>query len=321
MTRSLLGFFIGFSLIGFSQAGDIPKLERQLETELLELQLVQSQLDSLRIDLNNYSREIEQEKNLGRLEEKKIRDWFEEINSISRNINLLEKKSQVLQRKILQSRTSLDRSYSAAVDSLQKLSRQTSDQRKQTEINEQILDYTAKRISVLPGFNSFSFDPQKINSISLQQTRDSLEYAIYLEYLTNARKEVQTLIQSVEVTRKELDDLWWLQQRSNRFLEELDENRQLALFSQSSGGDNTPQATFEAGELSERGKISIQTQAQSLFNLLNQLPGETSNYSLSSPLDSARVYLTLDDYRKALQDAEKFLKNYQKLLEHKINSR
>jgi hypothetical protein len=95
----------------------------------------------------------------------------------------------------------------------------------------------------------------------------------------------------------------------------------MTLFSQSSSGDRTSQATYGSSELSERGKISIQTQAQSLFNLLNQLPGETSNYSWSTPLDSARVYLTLDDYRKALQDAEKFLKNYQKLLEHKINSR
>jgi len=321
MTRSLLGFFICLSLISFSRAADIPKLERQLETELLELQLVESQLDSLRIDLDNYSREIEKEKNLGMVEEKKIRAWFEEINGISRDINLLEKKSQALQREILQSRTSLDRSYSAAVDSLQELSRQTSDQRKLAEINEQILDYTTKRISVLPAFSAFSFDPQKINSISLQQTRDSLEYTIYLEYLTNARKEVQTILQSVEVTRKELDDLWWLQQRSDRFLEELDENRPLALFSQSSGGDRTSQATYGSGELSESGKISVQTQAQSLFNLLNQLPGETSNYSWSTPLDSTRVYLTLDDYRKALQDAEKFLKNYEKLLEHKINSR
>jgi hypothetical protein len=321
MTRSSIGFIFFIFLISLSMANDAPILEQQLETELHELSLVQKQLDSLKINLENYSQEIESEKNKGSVEEKKIQAWFEEINSISQDINRLEKKSQTLQQKILQSRTELDRYYSVAIDSLQELSQQSSDQKRLAEVNEQILDYTAKRMSVLPAFSTFTFDPQKINSISLKQTRDSLEYAIYLDYLTNARKEVQTILQSIEVTREELDDLWWLQQRSDRFLEELEENRPMALFSQTTSGDKTPQSTFGSSELSERGNISLQTQAQSLFNLLNQLPGETSNYSWSVPLDSSRVYLTLDDYRKALQDAEKFLKNYKKLLDHKINSK
>ncbi|OGB67589.1 MAG: hypothetical protein A2Y94_08065 [Caldithrix sp. RBG_13_44_9] len=319
MTRGFISFIIFILTISLSLAGNISQVEKQLETEIFEHSLLQKKLDSLRITLERYARQIESEKKLGTVEEKKIRGWFEEINGISREINLLEKKSQTLQQKILQTRTRLDTYYSEAIDSLQELSRQTSEQQKLVEINELILDYTAKRISVLPAFTAFSFDPQKITGISLRETRDSLEYAIYLDYLTNARKEVKTILHSIEITRKELDDLLWLQQRSNRFLEELDENRPMALFSQTSSSDRTAQPTFGSNELSEGEKISMQTQTQSLFNLLNQLPGETSNYSWTAPLDSGRVYLTLEDYRKTLQDAEKFLKNYQKLLDHKIN--
>jgi hypothetical protein len=321
MTRISGSIIIVIFMINLSLTGNIPQLEKQLEMEIFGLSQVQKKLDSLRANLESYSRQIEMEKSQGAINEKKISGWFEKINQISQDINVQEKNSQNLQQKIFRSRTELDKYYAIAVDSLQEISKQTSDQQKLAEINEQIMNITEKRIAVLPAFKALSFDPQKISGISLQQTRDSVELAIYLDYLTNARQEVQTTLRSIETTRQELDELLWLQRRSNHFLEELDENRTLAFFSQTVDGGSTPQNTYTANDLSEGSQISIQTQAQSLFNLLSQLPGETSKFSWAAPLDSGMVFLTLKDYRNALKDAEKYLKNYQKVLDHKINSK
>jgi chromosome segregation ATPase len=316
---SSIVIFIG--MITLSLAGNIPQLEKQLEREIFELSQVQKKLDSLQVKLDSYSRQIEMEKSQGTVNEKKIRSWFEMINHLSQDINIQEKKSRTIQQKIFSTRTELDKHYTIAIDSLQELSRLTSDQQQQAELNAQIIEITEKRITVLPVFKAFSFDPQKISEMSLQETSDSLEFAIYLDYLTNARKEVQGTLRSIEITRKEIDDLLWLQQRSNHFLEELDENRPLAFFSQTVETGSTPQNTYTTTDLSDGSQISIQTQAQSLFNLLSQLPGETPNFSWVAPLDSGRVFLTLKDYRNALKNAEKSLKNYQKVLDHKINAK
>ncbi len=303
-------------------AQKISQLENLLAAQTAELVHVQKDLDSLKIKLDNYAKKIEQEKTRGAVSEKKISAWFEEINHLTRQINAQEKTANNLKKEIKQTQNQLDGLYSAAIDSLQKISEKTKDPQKFAEINSHIIDYTHKRIALLPVFTSFSFDPEKIAHLSLQQTKDSMEYAIYLEYLQNARKEVNSVLITIQNSRKEIDELLWLQERSNRFVEQIEQNRPITFFTPSAGAAQTDPQTYAGRETTTDQAVFIQAQAQALSNLMNQLPGgELSGFPDFKTVEAGQNFFSLKDYQKFLQNAEKLLINYEKLLEQKIESK
>lgn len=303
-------------------AQKISRLENLLVVQTAELVRIQKNLDSLKIDLDNYAKKIEQEKTRGAVSEKKISAWFEEINRLTRQINAQEKKANHLKKEIKRTQDQLDGLYSAAIDSLQKISEKTKDSQKFAELNDFIIDYTHKRMALLPAFTSFSFDPEKIAHLSLQQAKDSMEYAIYLEYLQNARKEVNSVLSSIQNSSKEIDELLWLQERSNRFVEQIEQNRPITFFTPSAGAAQTDPQTYGGRETTTDQNLFIQAQAQALSNLINQLPGgEFSGFPDFKTVEAGQSFLSLKDYRKFLQNAEKLLKNYEKLLAQKIESK
>ena len=303
-------------------AQKISRLEHLLTTQTAELVRVQKVMDSLKIELDNDTKKIEQEKNRGAVSEKKISTWFEEIHHLTHLIKTHEKMANDLKKEIKQTQNQLDRLYSAAIDSLQKISEKTKDSQKFAELNGHIIDYTHKRIALLPAFTSFSFDPEKIAHLSLQQATDSIEYAIYLEYLQNARKEVSSVLSSIQNSRKEIDELLWLQERSNRFVEQIEQNRPITFFTPSVGAAQTDPQTYVGRETTTDQAVFIQAQAQALYNLINQLlGGELSGFRDFKTVEAGQNFVSLKNYQKFLQNAEKLLKNYEKLLAQKIESK
>ena len=294
-------------------------LEQILTRQTEEYRQISHQLDSLQLALNKYSRYIEQEKQRKRKNSTAMADWYDQVSRLSQLISERQGVLRNLRKEILKTRSALDTYYSIKIDSLQKVLDSTPSPTAQKTIDKSILNYSEKRISLLPPFKAFTFDPQKVSQIDLDPSADSLEQAIYLDYLNYARREVSEVLGMIEKTGKELREMAILQKRSERFLEEIGDDRPLPLFTVSTSGQ-TSELTFDPTRIFTAQDISLSNQAQSLFHLFDLLKVDYREkfYDWVSPQDSGIVHLSMNEYLQKLNDAQKLLKNYLKTIDQKM---
>ncbi|MBN2364713.1 MAG: hypothetical protein EH225_01010 [Calditrichaeota bacterium] len=305
----------------FLFAQTLNELENEFSTISVLMQVTAAEKDSLTKELARLSDKIEQEKNRKNTENHQLRQWFEHVNALSKSLEQAEKKLSSLQIQIHKIRNELDRSYADILDSLENELVKAGRGEEKEEIEKEILIYTEKRISLLPRFRPFSFRPDKVLEIDPHQAEDSLEYWMFASYLNNARKELGTILESIRNTREELEDMVYLQERSKRFLEDIDHQYNFSL----SLSPPEPAPTYNAplGGEPRVENYSLEAQAQSLMDIMNQLTPEyqeQSSYPFILPLDSERVYISMNDYLRALKNSEQLLNNYIKIIDKKLSS-
>ncbi|NIW00064.1 hypothetical protein GWN26_13455, partial [Candidatus Saccharibacteria bacterium] len=87
------------------------------------------------------------------------------------------------------------------IDSLQALVNSKEFQGDEALLQTRILQLSEKRLLVSPIVKKLFFDPGKILQIHPEQYTDSLEAAIYSDYLTNALAEIDTQLNRVRSSR------------------------------------------------------------------------------------------------------------------------
>jgi len=155
-----------------------------------------------------------------------------------------------------------------------------------------------------------------VAQIDLKNVNDSLEESIYRDYLNNARAEITQILQNMTNIRHEIEEIIYLRERSNRFLEDMDENRPLMIASQS-----ISERSSVFGAINQRDALVNLPPAESLINMLEQFRPEfypEQNFSWTSPVDSGKVIMTLEEYKDILESAEDILENYLQLLDQKV---
>jgi hypothetical protein len=292
------------------------ELELLLERQNQILIEAEFQLDSLEQTLKNLENQLETEKQESEITQKSSAEWFQKLKQLSLTINEQKDLIHQLKEELNITKSALENSYRTSIDSLHQILTKTADVKTQEEIEQQIYILSERRLILFPAFKSFSFDPKTVATVNLQNANDSLEKAIYKDYLDNARTEITLMLQEMKNMRREIEEIIYLRERGNRFLEDLEDNRPLLVSSQSLSERSAVFGTPPQG-----GILENLPSAESLLNMLepfklNNYPDQ--NYSWTSPLDSEKVILTLDEYKEMLDSAEDILQRYLRFIDSKI---
>ena len=315
-----------FSLQAVTIAQTVPELEKNMSLLQREWIEVKGELDSLTVIYDDQTGIVDKEKKRTKPDKDKIAKLMSQALTVSDQLDSKREQLSNLDANINVIKKQLDKRYSHQIDSLQTLINSKKFTGNKENLESQILKLSEKRLLVSPTVKRLSFDPQRILQIQPNQYKDSLETAIYSDYLNNALKEIDTHLNEVKNTRKEFEEIITLQEKTSSFLEDVAEDQSEGIFlaaenqaqlsSQTSQFDPT-----NGGEFSSRDKGILYGQFQSYLAILQQLNRNNQiqqQYSWHSPVDSSSVTLTMKEYLQLLNDVEKELSSYKKIVQNKL---
>ena len=277
-------------------------------------------IDSLLQVLENRSNLIKTEKNLPKPDNSKIVKLMAGSVTISNTLDNHQNILSQLEKTLEEIKQKLNIYYSRKIDSLNKLKIFKSSTNDVINFDNQIIELTKKKILVAPKINLLSFIPEKILEIDLNKTKDSVQKKIYLEYITNAYNEVNSLIEQVTETSKEVAQIITLQKKAKKLLDDTEFDKPLKTFSISQ--NEIKYTDKDALSPSER-FVEIGKQEQSYLSLNNQLnfiQSVNRNISADVAISATNERLRFDEYYKLLIVLKENLTDYRTILLHKLNS-
>ena len=303
---------------------DLEKNYFQLEKNLKKERVI---LDSLKVVLNEKANEIDTEKSKKDADKDKIVQLMSVSITVSNKYDAQQKKVAQLQSRYESAKRELDKKYTSIIDSLKVLQNSGEYKGDMDELNSRILTYTETKLAIAPKISLLSFDPSKLLKVDPYKSRDSLEKAIYSEYLQDALSEVDYHLKNINEQHSEINQMLELEKKTEKFLKETEFQR--GIRTQSSGKSETnvgaapsdiDNAVFE-GVKDRNNAENITEQFRSYTLLLNQL-----NLSVSDGLpvtdklewDAASERLSLKEYKNLLEELRKKLQEYKLVLGNKI---
>ncbi len=317
-------YFLIFLVYVPASAQGLQKLESGQTALTLELQTENRRVDSLRAVTENFSSQIEAEKSRENPSQKRLRQLMADALTVSQDLERHQQKAGELEKRLGQVNRELDAKYTAVLDSLQKLSNLKQYSGNRTDLDKQILEYAEKRLAISPQITGLSFDPKKIQQIDLSAAKDSLEHAIFADYLHHAQRDIDSHLEKIGKLRQEIEDVKMLREKTSDFLEEIESERDFGLLAQTNqtAGDKTFPTSNNVFTQNEQGRnLAAGSQDQSFFMLMQQINQLDSRHELSqwiSPLDSSNVTLSFDDYIQLLKQAEKLLRQQRQIVSEKL---
>lgn len=302
-------------------AQSLTEWETRYNAALTAYQQQRQKLDSLRSALDQQVAGIDQEKSAARPDRNRLSRMMSGALAISRSLKRQQQTLDSLENEIEKLRNTLYVRYSARIDSLKNLEQQSSGTQ-QSELQRQILSYMGKKLLMSPHVQTLSIDPAKVLALKVSTPKDSLEQAIYQDFLRRALREVNARLQSINRTRQEVATLVRLEKKSRQFLEEIGSETNPAVLSSSL---NRAQSENRAVFLSNNAEVAA-TQRASLETLSLLLKQLTVLRMQESPSPNLRAFsaearqLTLEDYARLLSDVETELKQYRQIVEDKLEA-
>jgi hypothetical protein len=328
MTLRLKSFFFVLALFLLTIQNALPQsltdLEKNYYTTEKNLKKEKIVLDSLKLVLNAKGNEIDIEKNKKNADKDKIVELMSALITVSNKYDAQQKKVVQLQTKFESSKIELDKEYSAIIDSLKTLQSSGEFRGDMNKLNSDILYYTETKLAIGPKISLLSFDPSKLLKIDPNKSRDSLEKAIYMEYLQDALSEVDYHLKNINEQHSEINQMLALEKKTEKFLKETEFQKGIRTQSSNRSGTNSESLTDEAtfGGVNNRDNaVKITEQFRVYTLLLNQL-----NVSIAEDLSatdklewgSEGERLSLKEYRNLLEELRKKLQDYKLVLGNKI---
>jgi hypothetical protein len=331
MTLKLKSFFFVLVLFllmsrnAFPQnLADIEKNYFQLEKNLKKEKVI---LDSLKLVLNEKANEIDAEKSKKDADKDKIVGLMSALITVSNKYDAQQKKVAQLQTKYESAKRELDKKYTSIIDSLKALQNSGEFRGDMDELDSEILNCTETKLAIAPKISLLSFDPSKLLKVDPYKSKDSLEKAIYREYLQDALNEVDYHLENINEQHTEINQMLALEKKTEKFLKETEFQRGIRTQSSGKSGTNIESSPpglddnlFE-GVNSRDNAIKITEQFRGYTLLLNQL-----NVSISDGLpvadklewNAASGRLSLKEYKNLLEELRKKLQEYKLVLGNKI---
>lgn len=325
MKNFLMYIFISCLTVS-SSAQNLRQLEKQFDETQQTLTEMNRELDSLRAIYDKHTHLIDQEKSRPKPDKDKLAKLMSQGLAISDKLAKKEENISNHEEKLSILKMKLDEKYSQKIDSLQSALNSKRFKGDKESLEAQILKFSEKRLLVSPTVKKLSFDPGKILQIRLEASTDSLDAAIYADYLQNALKDINEHLSYVRGSRKEFEEIITLQEKTSDFLREVSEEQYGGMYlAAGSQSQATKQATLTdptfVGDLQSERSGVIYTQFHSYLDILHQLDWDDQIQQQSyweSPVDSSTVNLTMKDYLQLLKDVEKELISYKKIIEAKL---
>lgn len=303
-------------------AQDQQQSERSYYETLAAVKQQQSKLGSLNTTLADFAKEIDEAKKAN-LDQGQVKKLMAQALSVSNEIEQQQNSIRKLQNQLEQHRKNLENVYTAQIDSIQLLlqSDEFSGDRLVLELKHR--EIAEKRMMILPLVQSFSFDPQKINSIQSIKSDDPLEQEMLKDYLNNALSEITEKLANLQNTKLELEEIVLLEEKTQHFLEDVDTDGFVGFSSASSLGNfNSPdESSVRASDLGSKANI-IETRIQAYLYLVNQLElNQAVVQTIGSMIEPGQSASTLSnqEYLKLLIQIEQRLLDYQEILTKKLN--
>ncbi len=310
-------FAFGQSVSGFEQ--DFVQLQRQITAEI-------AALDSLQAVLAVQTAKIDRAKHRETIDKGELRQLMSDGLTLTEQINRRQQRLSKLKENLARAKYNLSKAYSLRVDSLKKLESSGKYSGDSAQLHREIIFYTEKYLLFSPSFQALRFDPHKISRINPANSSDSLEQAIMIEYLKNAGADIDAHLTSIQNNRRELEGVVRLKRKTQAFLEDVDDEP----FGVLGGGELSAAATrkldSETGNFSDvagvdAGRSLQQYESISLFfDQLDLNDPVSSDAFRKFSVDSARVFVSLDEYLELLKAAEKRLKEFQTLITQKLEA-
>ena len=318
---TILFLLVGLNIIPVN-AQSLIQLEKKYEQ--LSNQYIKEKViyDSLKNIFSLRTNEIDAEKKKANPDKDKIVDLMAGSITLSNRIEEQNKKISLLEKDIDNVKQQLHKQYSSLIDSLE-LKKKT-DKKNDDVLDAEILNNTEKKLLVAPQIPILSFKPEKILKIDLGKTKSAEEKALYKEYLDNALNEVNTLLENVGKQSSEADQVFALQNKTKKFLEETElESRILIRSQQSTVRSEETVPTFSNSPEDVATSNDLSRQVKNYHVILRQLDIEQlsrTNINWKVSFDEMERNLSLKDYQKLLKEVKKRLQEFKLVLANKIGS-
>ncbi len=306
------------------QAQNVTQMEKQAQSLERQIKDEQQELDSLNVLLENQVARIDSIKGVSDSDKGKIRKLMSASLPISEQINKKQARIATLRKDLGKIQFQLAQRYSSIIDSLQQVEKSGSGKIKQADLNQEIIFYTEKYLQYSPAFKALSFEPNKIQQISLSATADSLERAIAREYLQNALADINDHLTHISKNREELQDIVRLESETEDFVQEV-EGTYFGVLSQSDNFATESERNFQgptgqstqAADAASNSPTHVETSGRLLYQL--KIDG-VSNFSVTKEFNSdlPQIRLSLAEYLDLLKEAEKRLSDFQTLIRQKL---
>ena len=298
------------------------------ENKYLQLQtskqIAEQQLDSLNQSLDVILKKIDEEKSKNK-NEIKVANLMSSALSITKKIESKEDLIQTLNSRIIKLEKELNTIYSKQMTDLEKQLHGNLNRDEKDRIEQELDLLAEKRISVVPLFYTFRFNPAKINTINVTSMTDDLEKEISLDYLESALAQVDSNITVISEKTQELEDNKRLEEKADIFMDDVAESRVLGFYESSAYSAAAERETDVYGRNRypiDKGEWAyVQDNAiANTIDFLSQLEymGMPINDHINQFKISASELITPEEYLEILRSSNDFLKKYRNMLLKKI---
>ena len=300
--------------INAQSVGELEKKYERLNNQYLKENTI---LDSLKNIFLARTNEIDSEKKKANPDKDKIVDLMSGSITLSNNIDEQNKKLNFLAKDIDKVKRQLHKYYTSIIDSLEL--KKKNDTENEDSIDNEILNYTEKKLLVAPPIPLLSFNPEKILGIDIGKTKNPTEKALYKEYLDNALKEINKLWENTNELSSEIDQIVLLQRKTEKFLEEAELERGVIHQRRNAALTNEAGLDFSGGP-EVRESIAPGYQVESYRLILNQLDFDKSvSTNLDWKITTENTRLDLREYQKLLKEVKKRLQELKLVLVNKTS--
>jgi NTP pyrophosphatase (non-canonical NTP hydrolase) len=293
-----------FSISLFTQS--LESLETAYYQSDKNRRYLESEIDSLNSILEVKADHIDQAKS-AKKPESQIKRLMSEAIVISSAIETNQEKIKNLTEKLSQLEQYLIKIYSQKIDSLKNIKYASSGE----DIEWQILDYTYRKFFISPGANELTFNPQRMLAIT-KEVKDS---ALVREYLTEAINEVDSQVVIIKSLHEEIKAVYKLQEQAGTFFDDVEMDQDFRSYSIETSNSKL---TLESDAFQNFYENFDNRQSTQNSLLYRQLLNIIQNPSEVYPIDSEINHMTLDEYKKMLEDLLIYLNSYCNVLKDSI---
>ncbi|MBN1408863.1 MAG: hypothetical protein JW956_13785 [Calditrichaceae bacterium] len=311
-------------LLSLLYGQEVPDKENQYLQLQTSKQIAERQLDSLNQSLDDILKKIDEEKSKNK-DENKTTYLMSSALSITKKIESKEDLIGTLNNRIIQLEKELNTMYAKQMADLEKQLQGSLKQDEKEKMEQDLNLLAEKRISVVPLFYTFRFNPAKINIIDVTSITDDLEKEISLDYLKSALAQVDSNITIISEKTQELEDNKRLEEKAAKFMDDVAESRVLGFYESSAYSASAEIETDVYGRNRypvDKGEWTyVQENAiANAMDFLSQLEymGMPVNDHIYQFKISASELITPEEYLEILKSSNAFLKKYRKMLLKKI---
>lgn len=322
MNKKTIKIFLVFLLCSVLPAQELIQNENRL-IKLEEAQRINSKnLDSLNIQLENYLEKIDNKKAQRVQSKDEIASLMARAFSISKKIESKELQLKKIHNNLRAIKNYLNNQYTVLIDSLQQdLTSNKSIKDKQV-LEEEFLRLIEKRMQVSPILQTLSFDPKKIQDIKISATEDSFEKAIYIDYLQSALNDIDSHLISIGKKQNELEGMIRLEKKADVFISDIEDSRIFGFYEKAGEKNDNRDGGGQYNGLDYGEKIDNNSQIDNFVILLNQL--YKAGVEIDMPHRDESLYSgneaqTLEQYLELVKKTRKYLEQYRKTVENKLN--